>query len=119
MPDSTFDYTHARSTAARLIAKFGTPGTIRRQARSGPAYDPIVITTDYPCTIVVLDYEDRKVDGTLVRRTDKMIYLAAENLAITPTEADTVLAGEAFSIVSIRPLSPAGVTVFYEIQGRN
>lgn len=115
---TTFDCTRTRATAARLIARFGMGGTIRRQTAAGPAYDPSVVTSDHPCMLAVLDYEAGRIDGSLIRRTDKLIYLAAEGLAITPSEADQVLAGECYSIVAIRPLSPAGEPLFYEIQAR-
>ena len=113
-----FDYARSRATVARLITRFGMAGIIRRQTNTGPAYDPSVVTSDYPCKLVVFDYEDGKIDGSLIRRSDKLIYVAAEGLAITPAEADQVLAGESYSIVAIRPLSPAGEPIFYEIQAR-
>jgi hypothetical protein len=113
-----FDYARARATAERLIAKFGMAGSIQRQTNTGPAYDPTVITTDYPCTLVVLEYEDRQIDGTLIRSTDKLIYLSTEGLAITPTEADRVIASDTYSIVSLKPLSPAGTVLMWEIQAR-
>lgn len=115
---TTFNYARSRSTAERLIAKFGMPGFIRRQTNTGPAYDPVVINTDYPCTLVVLEYEDSKIDGTLIRRTDKLIYLSTQGLSITPGEADSIIAGEIFAIVNIKPLSPAGINIFWEIQAR-
>jgi hypothetical protein len=115
---ATFDYTRSRATAERLIAKFGMAGAIRRQTNSGPAYDPTTIDTDYPCTLVVLEYDDSKIDGTLIRRTDKLIYLSTQGLSITPADSDRIIAGEEFSIANIKPLSPAGLTLFYEIQAR-
>jgi hypothetical protein len=114
-----FDYAEMVAVAEELIAEFGMPGAIRRQTNSGPAYDPSIIETDYPCMLAVLEYEDSKVDGTLIRRTDKMIYLSTAGLSITPVESDKVLADRAFSIISLKPLSPAGVVVFWEIQARS
>jgi hypothetical protein len=115
---ATFDYARSRSTAEQLIAKFGMAGSIRRQTNTGSSYDPVTIDTDYPCTLVVLEYEDGKIDGTLIRRTDKLIYLSTQGLTITPTEADLIIADQTFSIANIKPLSPAGLTLFYEIQAR-
>jgi hypothetical protein len=115
---ATFDYAEMQAVAEELIAEFGTTGAVRRQTNTGRGYDPTVITTDYPCKLVVLEYEDAKIDGTLIKRTDKLIYLSTEGLAITPTEADKISSGDTFSIINIKPLSPAGLTVFYEIQAR-
>jgi hypothetical protein len=114
-----FNYARSRSTAEKLIAKFGMAGVIRRQTNTGPAYDPVVIDTDYPCTLVVLEYEDARIDGALIRQSDKLIYVSTKGLTITPTEADRVIAhGDTFAIESIKPLSPAGLTVFWELQAR-
>ena len=116
---TAFNYARSRATAEKLIAKFGMAAVIRRQTNTGPAYDPVVIDTDYPCTLVVLEYEDARVDGTLIRQTDKLIYLSTKGLTITPTEADKVIASaDAYAILSIKPLSPAGLIVFWELQAR-
>lgn len=114
-----FDYARARATAERLIAKFGTAGAIRRAVTSGPDYDPDITETDYACTLVTLEYDDAKVDGTLIRKTDKLIYVSTAGLSITLTESDKVIAaGEVYAIENLKPLSPAGIVVFWEVQGR-
>lgn len=114
-----FDYARARQTAERLIAKFGTAGAIRRTVTSGPDYDPEITDTDYACTLVTLEYDDAKVDGTLIRKTDKLIYVSTAGLSITLAESDKVVAaGEVYAIENLKPLSPAGIVVYYEVQGR-
>jgi len=114
-----FDYTRTRATAERLIARFGTTGAIRRSAFTGPAYDPTVIATDHPCSLVTLDYDDSRVDGTLIRKSDRLVYLSTQGLAITPALGDAIVAGAVYRIIDIKPLSPAGVIVFWEIQARS
>jgi hypothetical protein len=114
-----FDYARARATAERLIAKFGTAGAIRRAVTSGPNYDPEITDTDYPCTLVTLEYDDAKIDGTLIRKTDKLIYVSTAGLSITLAESDKIVAGgEVYAIENLKPLSPAGIVVFWEVQGR-
>ncbi|KQQ46519.1 hypothetical protein ASF69_04645 [Rhizobium sp. Leaf311] len=116
---ATFDYTEMQAVVEELIAEFGQQGTIRRSVQSGPSYDPVITDVDYPCQLVVLDYEDGKVDGTLIRKTDKMIYISTAGLAITLAESDKVIAdGKEYAVEKLKPLSPAGLVVFYEIQGR-
>jgi len=114
-----FDYTRTRATAERLIAKFGTTGAIRRKVSTGPAYNPTTVATDHPCTLVTLDYDDSRVDGTLIRKSDRLIYLSTQDLTITPALGDAIVAGAVYRIIDIKPLSPAGVTVFWEIQARS
>lgn len=116
---ATFDYARSRATAERLIARFGMTGAIRRSTQSGPTYDPVLTDTDYACQLVVMNYEDREVDGTLILSTDKKLYVSTAGLPITLERSDKIVAGGvAFSIEKLKPLSPAGVIVFWEVQGR-
>lgn len=116
---ASFDYARIRATAARLIAKFGQAGAIRRATTSGPAYDPETVTTDHACQLAVMQYTDDKIDGTLIMRGDKLTYLSTAGLSIEPSTADKLMiGGEEHAIVNVKPLSPAGLVVFYEIQAR-
>ncbi|UXS24198.1 hypothetical protein [Agrobacterium tumefaciens] len=112
-------YEEMREVAEEMIAEFGTAGAIRRIATSGPDYDPEITETDYLCTLVTLEYDDAKIDGTLIRKTDKLIYVSTAGLGITLAESDRVIAdGKAYAIENLKPLSPAGIVVYYEVQGR-
>lgn len=113
---ATFDYARSRATAERLIAKFGTTGTIRRTVQSGPSYDLVLTDTDYPCTLVTLEIDISKVDGTLIQQGDRMVYVSTQGLTIEVTVSDKlVIAGKEHVIKQCRPLSPAGLTVYYEL----
>lgn len=116
---ATFDYSRARSTAERLIAKFGQAGAIRRVTSSGPAYDPVQTTTDHACKLVDLDVDEQTIDGTLIMRDDRLVYLSTAGLSIAPELSDkVVIGGVEHAIMNIKPLSPAGVVVFWELQAR-
>lgn len=116
---ATFDYARSRATAERLIAKFGTTGAIRRSTTSGSDYDPVVTDTEHACQLVTLEYADKDVDGTLIRNTDKLIYVSTAGLTITLEKSDKIIAaGEEYAIENLKPLSPAGIVVFWEVQGR-
>ncbi|MBP2508105.1 hypothetical protein J2855_001740 [Agrobacterium tumefaciens] len=112
-------YEEMREVAEEMIAEFGMPGAIRRAVISGPDYDPEITETDYACSLVTLEYEDRDIDGTLVLSTDKKIYVSTQGLSITLEKSDRVIAdGKAYAIERLKPLSPAGIVVFWEVQGR-
>lgn len=116
---TAFDYARSKATADRLIARFGQSATLRRQTNTGTSYQPTITTTDYACTIVVLDYDLREIDGARVLATDKKVLLAKGSLAIEPTTADKLLiGGVAHSLIDVRPLSPAGTVVLYQLQAR-
>ncbi|NKJ04110.1 hypothetical protein [Rhizobium sp. SG741] len=114
-----FDYGKTRATAERLIAKFGQKGSLRRINNSGPDYDPVQASDDFPCSFVDLDQSQAHVADTLIQRGDRMVYISTEGLSITPTLADKMLIGGVeHAIVDIQPLSPGGTVVFWQLQVR-
>lgn len=114
-----FNYTRSRGTAVKLIAKFGQAGAIRRTTVSGPVYNPVTTDEDFPCKLVDLDVEESSIDGTLVLRGDRTVYLSTEGLTIEPLRTDRVLiGGEAHTIIDVKPLQPAGLVVFWELVAR-
>lgn len=116
---AAFDYDNARTTAERLIAKFGQKGTLRRITSTGPDYDPVQTSEDFACSLVDLDQSQAHVGDTLIQRGDRMVYLSTEGLSIAPTLADRLLiGGTEHSIVDIQPLSPGGTVVFWQLQVR-
>ncbi|WFU07650.1 hypothetical protein QA646_09930 [Rhizobium sp. CB3090] len=116
---AAFDYAKTRATAARLIAKFGQKGSLRRITNTGPDYDPVQTSEDFACSLVDLDQSQSYIADTLIQRGDRMVYLSIEGLSITPTLADKVLIGGIeHAIIDIQPLSPGGTVVFWQLQVR-
>lgn len=114
-----FDYARARATAERLIARFGQAGVIRRVVKSGTSYDPVLTPTDHACTLVDLDYAERNIDGALIKRGDRMVYLSTSGLAIRPELSDkVVIGGVEHAIQNVMPLAPGGTDVFFQLQAR-
>lgn len=109
-------YARLQATANRLITSYGQQGTVTRITNTGPSYDPVQTTDDHPCRLVVMEIDLSKVDGTLVEATDKMIYVSVAGLPIALTTADRVtIGGKSHAMKIVKPLSPAGTTVVYEI----
>lgn len=118
---TAFDYAKAKATADRLIQRFGQSGHLRRIAATGPAYDRSPgAATDHACRFAVVDYMATEIDGTRVLATDKKVYLAKGSLTIEPKASDVLVEADSsvYKIVSVAPLSPAGVVVVYELQVR-
>lgn len=115
------DYTLSRATAERLIDRFGMAGAIvREEPGSGPDYAPGEPTeTTHACRLVITDYNSMDRAGTAIEMEDKRVLISTQGLAITPTNADRLrISGTDYPIISISPLEPAGVVVFYEMQVR-
>lgn len=109
-------YTRLQATADRLIKSYGQAGTVTRVVQSGPAYDPVLTPTDYPCMLAVMNIDLSKVDGTVIQADDKMVYISVAGLPENLTTADELtIAGKKHAMKIVRPLSPAGLTVFYEV----
>lgn len=110
-------YARLQATAERLIAKFGMAGTIVRMTRTGgPDYDPTLEPVSHPCQLVELKIDLSKIDGTLIQAGDRMVYVSTQGLTIEVTASDKlVIAGKEHVIKICKPLSPAGLTVYYEL----
>ena len=117
-----FDYARSAQTSARLLARFGQMGALRRQtAGPGSTYDPGEPTnTDYAVNMAVIKYSDREIDGTRILASDLKVLVAPE-VEIEPLPSDLlVLAdGRTLAIVTVTPLSPAGTVVLWTIQARS
>lgn len=114
-----FDYTATAATASRLLSRFGAAATLKRV--SGTAYDPATGTnvptyTDVPTTAAVFAYDQKYIDGTIIKQGDQRAYCAPGNM---PAAGDRFTWNSAtLEVVAVKPVSPAGVPVLYEAQLR-
>jgi hypothetical protein len=118
---TAFNYPRAQATALRLLDKFGAAGEIIREIPGGgPVYEPgEPVQTPYACTMAVLRFDNKDIDGTLIKATDKKVYIAAKGLAIIPETTDElIIDGVSHAIVRVTPLNPAGFLVYHEVQAR-
>ena len=116
---TAFNYPATAATATRLLKRFGAACTIKRV--SGTAYDPSTGTmaptyTSLATTSVVFDYAQKYVDGTLILQGDKQAYCAP---AVAPVQGDQFdWKGVTYTVIAVKPVSPAGVPVLFEAQLR-
>lgn len=116
---TTFNYANTAATATRLIARFGAACVLTRTGE--PVYDPSTgittpATTDMSTTAVVIDMPQKYVDGTLIKQGDKTAYCVP---SVVPVQGDVLTwQGAVFTIINVKPVSPAGVPVVFEAQIR-
>jgi hypothetical protein len=117
-----FDYARLRTTAERLIEKFGQVGALRRKGVAGatspwnPAAAP---ESDYPITFVLTNYSIMEKANSLIQRSDRRAYISTKGVSITPSVGDQLVIGAtALAIMNISPLSPGDVVMFWEAQVR-
>ena len=115
-------YSKMQATANRLLKGKGQEITLTRQAAG--AYDPAtgtaaVTTTTQTAYGAMFEYGDKNIDGTLIKEGDKQLLLSAINSAgtalVAPALNDTVTINTVvYTVVRIKPLSPAGTTVLFD-----
>lgn len=114
-------YADMAATAGELLAEFGQDVTLVRGLTG--AYTPATGTATVSGTNsygkgVVLDYNQRDIDGTLVRQGDQRVYLSVD-VGVTPQTGDSLLiGGQKWSVVASRTLAPAGTAVIHDVQVR-
>lgn len=118
----------AIALAQRLIDKNGESSKLRRRVDSAPPDVDVPFERDAPTTsdtdvrAAWLGYKDSRVDGTLVRRGDQRVLVAAADLGgVVPNEVtDSMVraSGEVWGVVEVRPLNPNGQAIMYTIQVR-
>lgn len=115
----SFDYPKTAATATRLLQRFGAACTLKRQ---GPeVYDPaagatVPSYTSVPTTATVFAYPQKYIDGTLILQGDQQAFMAT---GAEPKQGDLVTwAGRDLTVISVKPVSPAGVPVLFEAQLR-
>lgn len=116
---TAFDYARSAATASRLLTRFGSAATLKRQTAG--AYNPAtaiaaVTVASVSTVAVVFDYPAKYVDGTLIKQGDRRSYLAP---AVVPAQGDVLTwQGSDFTVVNVKPIAPAGTVVLYEAQLR-
>lgn len=115
----TFNYAATAATATRLLQRFGAAATIKRTTAG--EYDPVlgyapVVTTEHPTTAAVFAYPQSYIDGTNILQGDQQAFLTP---ADAPKQGDKLAwQGTDYEVIAVKPVSPAGLAVIYEVQVR-
>ena len=119
---AAFDYAGLALSADELLQEFGAAATITRTTAG--QYDPETGTstpetvTTQNVTAVCIDYATEFIDGSIIIRGDKQVFLSPKGI-IAPAAGDKFTwQGAEYSVIAVTPLAPAGVTVLIEMQAR-
>lgn len=127
------DYAKLRDTSDRLITENGrTVILIKRDRTAGdvsePWRGPATPGTDVnlSVTAVIIDFETKMIDGTLIRLGDKRAFIspkesdAAESTGEALIEDfDTLIdRSETWQIVNVDKVEPGGIRLLYDLQLR-
>lgn len=117
-----FDYADLALTADELLREFGAGATLSRTIAGG--YDPATgisapESVDVQnITAVCIDFDAKFIDGSLIVRGDKQVFVSAADVALPLAGDKFTWQGGEFSVISVTPLAPAGVDVLFELQIR-
>ena len=107
-----------QKTAAKLMGKFVGALTYRRV--SGGAYNASTgaiteTTTDYNLRGVLQDIKAREVNE-LIQAGDKRLFIAATDLAVTPSTADRVIISTiSHQIINVQTIEQDNQSITYEL----
>lgn len=122
------EYDSSIALAKRLITKKGQAVTLRSLTTAAPVdedkpWNPGAnVPSDQTVMGVFLDYEQRYIDGALIKAGDQRVLMPATDTAgtaIAPAAGRIVLRGqEKWEVITVKPLAPAGDPVMFELQVR-
>jgi hypothetical protein len=118
------NYVKSAATAKRLIEANGQDVSLYRKNETAgdatkPWRGPSGTGNKLIATVkgVVVDMNDKDVDGTLIRRSDRKLMVANDSLPTGTTTEDIDhirISGEDYKVVSSSPLQPGSVRILYE-----
>lgn len=115
----TFDYSEIAAEAHLLLQEFGAPATIT--IFGSPGYSNGTATpseTVVNTTACVFAYPTKLIDGVVIQQGDQQAYVSAVGLTLPKAGDRFTWQGKAHTIVSVKPLAPAGTLVLCELQVR-
>lgn len=109
------------ATALRMIARHGRSLTLRivdqgdYDSGSGAVVQNL---TDYASVGVRLDYEQRYIDGTVIRAGDQKLLMPPQDIPRPLTGHQILMGGRTYRVVSVGEVAPNGDPALYELQLR-
>ena len=119
-------YERLQQTALRLITDKGVQCVITSAETSG-SFDPEtgqMLEPTPPTTqvgvCVVLNYSTSLVNQpeSLIQQGDKKLLLSAKGVTLDSLNGKIEALGSVYTIISAKDLNPAGITLVYELHGR-
>ena len=109
------------ATTRRQIEDKGRPITLRLvEAAFDPASgESAPVTTDSEAFGLFSEFEERQIDGSVVRAGDKLLLIAAEGLNAVPTPDYKVVDGaDVWNVAHVSAVQPGPTAVLYKLRIR-
>lgn len=119
------DYAEFREFADELLAEFGADAKIAERQQTGAAHKPETTLVELATVkAAVIAYDNRVIDGTRIRTTDKRGLVSAEGLDFVIKASHRFIQNDesgtavVYEIVNSQSIRPASTTVLYDLQLR-
>ncbi len=109
--------------ANTLVGTFGRAATFKDYPEPTyrvPTGTAITTPTDISCKVSVQEFHDSQIDGTLIKRGDRLFIVARSDLGVEPAanRDEIVVDGKTWSIVGVKGLSSGEQEAAYELHVR-
>ena len=113
--------TRLQGTANRMVGKFGNLGKIITMGEPDPVEGGDPVPVEHGCSVVIMGYDARYINGSTILAGDVQIYISAIGLTVEPQVGMLVSAGgKTYLIVNMDPNRFDGQTpVVYVAQARS
>jgi hypothetical protein len=116
----SFDYAEIAEAAKELITEFGLACTLtKKTAGTNDGVTGTITgatTTTHTVNAVVDNYANSLLDGTLIKRGDKLLYIESD---VQPLIGNTISIGSvAHKVINVETIAPGGTVVLYQAQVR-
>ena len=115
-------YARMQQSSNRMLRGKGQTVTLTHTVPG--TYDPTTglitnATTTQTGTGAVMEYNNRNVDGTLIKQGDRQLllspFLASGGSLVAPAVGDTAtIGGTVFTVTQVKQTAPAGTVVMYD-----
>jgi hypothetical protein len=120
-----YDYAALRDgSVAEVLAEYGGTATLTQWTKGAFSTADRDFgdgsTANYDVTVVVADYDETEIDGSVIQRDDKQVIMGGAEQAPRLNDKITIpKGGVQYEIISITPIKPDGSTVVaYFMQAR-
>lgn len=115
------DYAGLAKIANKILLDHGATATLKRTTTAtynSSTSTASVAEANETVRVAVFPYPDKMIDGTMILVGDKQVIMSA--LTTTAPKPTDVLAwaGFDYTIISVKDLAPAGISVIHELQIR-
>lgn len=109
-------YLSLEATAKGLIDQFGQSAKLFKRTKHAPEpWNPVITEQEFEVKLVQTNKSQSYRNETTVQAGDVFFIVAT---GTKPDVGDGVETDRRYTVIDVKPLSPAGIDLFYDVQAR-